>query len=138
MEVNTRPPSCQSVSSLSRSSFWLLWHRGDAAAGRPRGYTGFGLLIRGRVVTGLGIVPAHPRSAAAAFSRSPEGKEGFFASSPLLAYPFTPAVAMGIGGALVEFGRASEGGLRLGLAAVGGSIVSICSALAASLRLPRS
>ena len=72
--------------------------------------------LAGWVVTGFGIGFAHPTSAAVAFSRSPEGKEGFVSSSILLADLFTPAVAIGVGGALVGFGRASAGGLQLGLA----------------------
>jgi hypothetical protein len=91
----------------------------------------------GWVVTGFGIGFAHPASAAVAFSRSPEGKEGFVSSSILLADLFTPAVAIGVGGALVGFGRASAGGLQLGLAVAFCLAISlIISAAALSLRLP--
>jgi MFS family permease len=94
--------------------------------------------LTGWIVTGLGIGLAHPTSAAVAFSRSPKGREGFVSSSILLADLFTPAVAIGIGGVLVEYGRTSAGGLQLGLAlAFGLAIALICSAVVLSLRLPR-
>jgi MFS family permease len=90
------------------------------------------------LVTGLGIGLAHPTSAAVAFSRSPEGNEGFISSSVLLADLFTPAVAIGVGGVLVEFGRSSTGGLQLGLAVAFGLVIAlISSAAVVSLRLPR-
>jgi MFS family permease len=93
--------------------------------------------LAGWVVTGFGIGFAHPTSAAVAFSRSPEGKEGFVSSSILLADLFTPAVAIGVGGALVGFGRASAGGLQLGLAVAFCLAISlVASAAALSLRLP--
>lgn len=93
--------------------------------------------LTGWLVTGFGIGLAHPTSAAVAFSRSPKGKEGFVSSSILLADLFTPAVAIGVGGALVGFGRASAGGLQFGLAvAFGLAVVLICSAVALSFRLP--
>jgi MFS family permease len=93
--------------------------------------------LAGWVVTGFGIGFAHPTSAAIAFSRAPEGKEGFVSSSILLADLFTPAVAIGVGGALVGFGRASAGGLQLGLAVAFCLAISlIISAAVLSLRLP--
>lgn len=70
--------------------------------------------VAGWVVTGLGVGLAHPASAATAFSRSPEGKEGFVSSSLLLADLFTSAVAIGVGGAPIEFGCASGEGSRSG------------------------
>lgn len=95
--------------------------------------------LAGWVVTGLGIGLAHPTSAAVAFSRSPEGKEGFVSSSILLADLFTPAITIGIGSVLVEFGSASTGGLQFGLAmAFGLAVVLICSAAVLSFRLPQS
>jgi MFS family permease len=93
--------------------------------------------LAGWVVAGLGIGLAHPTSAAVAFSRSPEGREGFVSSSILLADLFTPAVAIGVGGVLVEFGRSSAGGLQFGLAVAFGLVVAlISSAAVVSLRLP--
>ena len=95
--------------------------------------------LAGWVVTGFGIGLAHPTSAAVAFSRSPEGKEGFVSSSILLADLFTPAIAIGVGGALVEFGSASTRGLQFGLVmAFGLAVILICSAATLSFRLPQS
>lgn len=103
------------------------------------GAPGLAYSVAGWVVTGLGIGLAHPTSAATAFSRSPEGKEGFVSSSLLLADLFTPAVAIGVGGVLVALGRSTGWGLQAGVAAAFGvALVLICSALAASLRLPRT
>lgn len=103
------------------------------------GTPGLAYSVAGWVVTGLGIGLAHPTSAATAFARSPEGKEGFVSSSLLLADLFTPAVAIGVGGALVALGRSTDWGLQVGVAAAFGvAVVLICSALAASLRLPRT
>lgn len=94
--------------------------------------------LTGWVVTGFGIGLAHPTSAAVAFSRSPKGKEGSISSSILLADLFTPAIAIGVGGALVGFGGASGRGLQFGLSvAFGVAVVLICSAVVLSFRLPR-
>ena len=57
----------------------------------------------------------------------------------LIADLFTPAVAIGVGGALVALGRSTGWGLQVGVAAAFGvATVLICSALAASLRLPQT
>lgn len=85
----------------------------------------------------LGMGLANPASATIAFAQAPTGREGAVSSSVLIADLFGPAASIGIGGALVALGTASDGGLRFGVAlAFGLSPLLLALFLASALRLP--
>jgi len=89
-------------------------------------------------LAGLGIGLAHSVSGAIACALAPEGEEGAVSSSLLIADLFGPAVAIGVGGALVSFGSATQGGLGLGVAlALGIGPPLLILSLFSALRLPR-
>jgi MFS family permease len=94
---------------------------------------GIGGALLGSAMTALGIGLAHPSTSAVAFALAPRGREGGVSSSLQLADCFAPGLAAGVGGALVELGRSSSGGLGL---AFGFSLALAALALLSALRLP--
>ncbi len=97
------------------------------------------LALAAHLILGLGIGLAHPTSGLIAFARAPRGAEGAVTSYLLLADLFTPAVGIGVGGALVAIADASGVGVRRGVAAaLGLSLLLILLGLVASYRLFRA
>jgi hypothetical protein len=88
------------------------------------------------VVAGLGIGLSHPTISTMAFTHAPSGGEGAVSASLLLADLATPAVAIGIGGALVSLGASANWEPWVGISlALGVALVSILGAVGASVRL---
>ncbi len=93
--------------------------------------------LAGWLISGLGMGFANPASATIAFAHAPSGREGVVSSSVLIAELFGPATIIGVGGALVALGAASDGGVKLGVAlAFGLSPLLVFLLLISALRLP--
>jgi MFS family permease len=90
----------------------------------------------GWMVSGLGIGLAHATCASIAFAYTPQGQEGFVASSTLLWDLFTPAVGIGIGGAIIAIGTANGLSLELASAlALGLAVLLLALAWGSAWRL---
>lgn len=63
------------------------------------------LALIAHLIAGMGIGLAHPSVGAFAFARAREGEAGAISAALLLADSFTPAVAIGLGGALIAAGQ---------------------------------
>ena len=63
------------------------------------------LALTAHLLAGMGIGLAHPTVGAFAFARAKEGESGAISAALLLADSFTPAVAIGLGGALIAAGQ---------------------------------
>ncbi len=63
------------------------------------------LALSAHLLAGMGIGLAHPSVGAFAFARAREGEAGSISAALLLADSFTPAVAIGLGGALIAAGQ---------------------------------
>lgn len=63
------------------------------------------LALTAHLLAGMGIGFAHPTVGAFAFARAKEGESGTISAALLLADSFTPAVAIGLGGALIAAGQ---------------------------------
>lgn len=63
------------------------------------------LALTAHLLAGMGIGFAHPTVGAFAFARAREGEAGAISAALLLADSFTPAVAIGLGGALIAAGQ---------------------------------
>lgn len=89
------------------------------------------------VVAGLGIGLSHPTISTMAFAQAPQGGEGTVSSSLLLADLATPAVTIGIGGALVSLGASAGWEPWVGVSlALGVAVACVFAALGAATRLP--
>ncbi len=92
----------------------------------------------GWMTTGLGIGLAHATCASIAFAHTPQGQEGFVASSTLLWDLFTPAVGVGAGGAVIAIGTANGVSLELASAlALGLAVLLLMLSWASAWRLNR-
>ncbi len=97
------------------------------------------LALAAHIILGMGLGLAHPTSGLIAFAWAPRGAEGAVTSYLLLADLFTPAVGIGVGGALVAIAAASGSGVRTGVAAaLGLSLLFILFGLVAAYRLFRA
>lgn len=63
------------------------------------------LALVAHLLAGMGIGLAHPTVSAFAFTHAKEGEAGAISAALLLADSFTPAVAIGLGGALIAAGQ---------------------------------
>ncbi|HEY8601035.1 MAG TPA: MFS transporter [Thermomicrobiales bacterium] len=63
------------------------------------------LALTTHLLAGMGIGLAHPTVGAFSFARVKEGESGAISAALLLADSFTPAVAIGLGGALIAAGQ---------------------------------
>jgi MFS family permease len=104
-----------------------------AVASRPTVW----ITLVGWGIAGLGIGLAHSSSTTITFSLAPRGQEGDVSASLQLADFFMPGIVVGLGGALVELARPSQGGLQLGLlAAFSFAFLLVGLALLAAFHLP--
>jgi MFS family permease len=91
-------------------------------------------------VTGVGMGLAQPTLSTIAFAVTPSGEQGELSSSLLLADLLAPAVAIGVGGALVGAGGtllgSTQAGIRLALA-LSPAVMVVCLAVAHRLPRPR-
>lgn len=88
------------------------------------------------IIAGLGIGLSHPTISTMAFTHAPQGGEGAVSASLLLADLATPAVAIGIGGALVSLGVSAGWEPWVGVSlALGVAVLAIVGSLGASVRL---
>lgn len=91
------------------------------------------------VIAGLGIGLAHPTVSTMAFARAPSGGEGAVSSSLLLADLATPALSIGLGGALVSLGASAGWQPWVGISlALEVAVVFVVLALGAASRLPEA
>lgn len=94
------------------------------------------LAVGGHMLAGLGIGLAHPSSGVIAFSQAPEGGQGTVSSDLQLADSFTPAVGIGVGGALVAASAVAGRGMQAGVAAaLGVNLLLVALGLVAAARL---
>ena len=89
------------------------------------------------ILLGFGIGLAHPTSGAIAFACATERSEGAISADLQIADTFTPAISIGLGGALIAISRSSGWGLPLGVtAAFEVQLLLILVSLLAAYRLP--
>jgi MFS family permease len=92
----------------------------------------------GQIVAGFGNGLAHPTSGAIALGYAERGKEGEVSATLQFADAFTPAVSIGIGGAIVALGYAVGWLSTIGIAAaLGLQLLQISLGFYAAYRLPR-
>ena len=96
-----------------------------------------GVSIGSCILLGFGIGLAHPTSGAIAFTCATERSEGAISADLQIADTFTPAVSIGIGGALIAISRSSGWQMSIGItAAFEVQLLLIIVSLIASHRLP--
>ena len=88
------------------------------------------LALGAHLIAGMGIGLAHPSVGAFAFARAQEGEAGSISAALLLADSFTPAVAIGLGGALIAAGDVLAWPTHL---TIGGALVFSAPILALGL-----
>lgn len=94
------------------------------------------LALGSHLLAGMGMGLAHPSVGAFAFARAGGGEAGAVSAALLLADAFTPAVAIGLGGALIGAGAIVGWPERYTVgAALGLSVPLLALALLAALRL---
>ncbi|MBA2277380.1 MAG: MFS transporter [Chloroflexia bacterium] len=126
-----RPPRVVAGVSLMIAGIGLIF--GDVLLTRD---IALPVAVAGWMTAGLGIGLAHATCASIAFADTPPGQEGFVASSTLLWDLFTPAIGIGLGGAMIAIGTA--GGLTIELAsafALGLAVLLLLLAWASAWRL---
>ena len=92
------------------------------------------LAIGAHLLAGLGIGLAHAAVGALTFAEAREGEAGAASAALQLADAFTPAVAIGCGGALLAIGAASGWEARLGIGAALGLPVPLLAVSALASR----
>ena len=101
----------------------------------PRG--DLGMAACSCILLGFGIGLAHPTSGAIAFSCAMKRSEGAVSADLQIADTFTPAISIGLGGALLTMSRTSGWALSLGItAAFAVQLLLLIVSLLAATRLP--
>ena len=89
------------------------------------------------ILLGFGIGLAHPTSGAIAFTYATDRSEGVISADLQIADTFTPAISIGVGGALLSVSRSSGWELSLGVTAtLTVQLLLIIVSLLAAKRLP--
>jgi MFS family permease len=88
------------------------------------------LALGAHLIAGMGIGLAHPSVGAFSFARAQAGEAGSISAALLLADSFTPAVAIGLGGALIAVGEILAWPAHL---TIGGALVFSAPILALGL-----
>jgi hypothetical protein len=95
------------------------------------------LAVGSCILLGFGIGLAHPTSGALAFSCATQRSEGAVSADLQIADTFTPAISIGLGGALLAMSRTAGWTLSLGVtAALAVQILLLIVSLLAATRLP--
>ncbi|GKU77447.1 MFS transporter [Paenibacillus sp. L3-i20] len=100
--------------------------------------TALSIAIVSQVIVGFGIGLAHPTSAALAFSYSKAGEEGKVSADLAVADTFTPAISIGVAGALITItettGSSTELGITISLAI---QLLLVVTSLVAAMKLSK-
>jgi MFS family permease len=97
-----------------------------------------GMAVCSCILLGFGIGLAHPTSGAIAFNCATKRSEGAISADLQIADTFTPAISIGLGGALLAMSRTSGWALSLGVtAAFAVQLLLIIVSLLAASRLPQ-
>jgi len=96
------------------------------------------IAVTSQIVMGFGIGLANPTSSAIAFEFASSGAEGKISADLQIADTFTPAVGIGIGGALIAISKAVGWESYIGITtSIGLQIVLILFSLMAAFQLPK-